>query len=94
MGALIYEGKADDEKEAEELVASGEIEFSPCHHHSAVGPMAGVISPHMPVFIIENRTSGNRSFATQNEGLGKVLRYGGMGEEVYTRLRWMEKEVT
>jgi hypothetical protein len=25
-----------------------------------------------------------------NEGLGKVLRYGGMGEEVNARLRWME----
>ena len=91
MGALIYEGMADNEKETEELVTSGEVEFSPCHHHSAVGPMAGVISPHMPVFIIENRTSRNRSYATQNEGLGKVLRYGGMGKEVYTRLRWMEK---
>ena len=91
MGALIYEGMADNEKEAEEMAVSGDIEFSPCHHHSAVGPMAGVVSPHMPVFIVENQTSGNRAYATQNEGLGKVLRYGGMGEEVYVRLRWMEK---
>jgi hypothetical protein len=90
MGALIYEGLAADEAEAQKLAGSGEIEYSPCHHHHAVGPMAGVVSPSMPVFILENKTFGNRAYCTQNEGLGKVLRYGGMGPEVYTRLKWME----
>src|SRR5512145_3190726 len=93
MGALIYEGLAQDEKEAMKLAASGAIEFSPCHHHHAVGPMAGVVSPSMPVFIFENRTFGNRAFCTQNEGLGKVLRYGGMGPEVIARLKWMETDL-
>jgi hypothetical protein len=93
MGALIYEGLAEDEAAAERLAASGGIEFSPCHHHHAVGPMAGIISPRMPVFILENKASGNLAFATQNEGLGKVLRYGGMGPEVYERLRWMETDL-
>ncbi len=93
MGALIYEGLAQDEKGASKLAASGEIEFSPCHHHHAVGPMAGVVSPSMPVFILENRAFGNRSYCTQNEGLGKVLRYGGMGPEVYARLKWMSNEL-
>jgi hypothetical protein len=90
MGALIYEGLAQDEAEAERIAAAGGIEFSPCHHHHAVGPMAGIISPSMPVFVIENKTFGNQAFCTQNEGLGKVLRYGGMGAEVYARLKWME----
>jgi len=93
MGALIYEGMAQDEAQAEKLAASGEIEFSPCHHHHAVGPMAGVVSPSMPVFIIENKAFGNHAFCTQNEGLGKVLRYGGMGPEVYARLKWMETDL-
>jgi hypothetical protein len=93
MGALIYEGIARDEPEAERIAASGGVEFAPCHHHHAVGPMAGVVSPRMPVFVIENKTFGNRAFCTQNEGLGKVLRYGGMGPEVYQRLRWMETDL-
>jgi hypothetical protein len=93
MGALIYEGIATDEAEAEKIAASGEIEFAPCHHHHSVGPMAGIVSPRMPVFIVENKVFGNRAFCTQNEGLGKVLRYGGMGEEVYARLRWMETDL-
>ena len=93
MGALIYEGKAKDEAEAEKLAASGKIEFAPCHHYHAVGPMAGVVSAHMPVFIVENKTFGNKAFCTQNEGLGKVLRFGGMGPEVYAKLKWMETDL-
>jgi hypothetical protein len=93
MGALVYEGIARDEQEAERIAAAGGVEFAPCHHHHAVGPMAGVVSPRMPVFILENKTFGNRAFCTQNEGLGKVLRYGGMGPEVYGRLRWMETDL-
>lgn len=90
MGALVYEGIAQDEKEAEQIAASGDFTFEPCHHHQTVGPMAGIVSPSMPVFILENPTYNLRAYATQNEGLGKVLRYGGMGEEVYQRLHWME----
>jgi hypothetical protein len=93
MGALVYEGIACDEREAAQIAASGGVEFAPCHHHHAVGPMAGVISPSMPVFIIENKKFGNRAYCTQNEGLGKVLRYGGMGPEVYARLKWMETDL-
>jgi len=93
MGALIIEGLAKDEKEAAELAASGKIEFAPCHHYHTVGPMAGVVSAHMPVFIIENKTYGNKAYATMNEGLGKVLRFGGMGPDVYARLKWMQTDL-
>lgn len=93
MGALIYEGFVQDEDEASQLAESGAIEFSPCHHHHAVGPMAGVVSPSMPVWILENKAFGNRTYCTLNEGLGKVLRYGGMGPEVYGRLKWMETDL-
>jgi hypothetical protein len=91
MGALIYEGLAGDIKEAEELAASGEITFDPCHHHNAVGPMAGIVSASMPVFIVQNKTEGNYAYCTLNEGLGKVLRYGAYSPEVIQRLKWMEK---
>ncbi len=90
-GALIYEGRAESYKDAVKLAESGEIKFEPCHHHSAVGPMAGIVSPSMPVFIIENETYGNRAFCTMNEGLGKVLRFGAYSEDVIERLKWMEE---
>ncbi|MFA7621507.1 MAG: DUF1116 domain-containing protein, partial [Aminobacteriaceae bacterium] len=50
-----------------------------------------IISPSMPVFIIENRMHGNRAYVTMNEGLGKVLRMGAFGPEVIEHLKWMEK---
>jgi hypothetical protein len=90
-GALIFEGKAKDEAQAQALVESGEIQLEPCHHHQAVGPMAGVICPSMSVYILENKTHGNRSFSNLNEGYGKVLRYGAYSQEVLDRLRWMEE---
>lgn len=91
IGALIYQGLAKGQAEAEKLAASGEIKFEPWHEHSGVGPMAGVATANMPVFIIENKTHGNRTYCTLNEGLGKVLRYGAFSDEVITRLRWIEK---
>jgi len=90
-GALIYEGKAKNEAEAQALVESGTIVLEPCHHHQAVGPMAGIICPSMSVYILENKTHGNRSYSNLNEGYGKVLRYGAYSEEVLDRLRWMEE---
>jgi hypothetical protein len=91
IGALIFEGKAKDAAEAEALATSGEIDFEPCHHHAAVGPMAGVTSPSMMVYIVENQTHGNRAFSNLNEGYGKVLRYGAYQEDVQQRLRWMNE---
>jgi len=89
-GALIFEGKAKNELEAQALVESGQIELEPCHHHQSVGPMAGVICPSMSVYILENKTHGNKSFSNLNEGYGKVLRYGAYSQDVLDRLRWME----
>ena len=91
IGALIYEGLAANKAEAEKLAQSGEIEYSPWHEHDGVGPMAGVASASMPVWIVENKTNGRKTFCTLNEGLGKVLRYGAFSEEVIERLKWMEK---
>lgn len=89
MGALIYEGKATTPAEAEALAGSGAIEFAPCHEHSTVGPMAGIVSASMPVFQVRNETNGIMTYATMNEGLGKVLRYGAYEGGVNERLHWM-----
>ncbi|MFQ5921488.1 MAG: DUF1116 domain-containing protein [Anaerolineales bacterium] len=89
IGALLFEGLAKDEQGAVGMAEVGEVEFAPCHHHSAVGPMAGVISASMEVYVLENPTHGNRAYSNLNEGYGKVLRYGAYSEEVLHKLRWM-----
>lgn len=89
MGAMVFEGLADTPEAAERILASGGARFEPCHHRSAVGPMAGVVSPSMWVFEIADEASGRRTWCSLNEGLGTVLRYGAYGPEVIDRLRWM-----
>jgi len=91
IGALIYEGMANSVEEAEELAASGDIEYDPCHHHDTVGPMAGIVCPSMPMIVTEDEVTGNRAYQSLNEGIGKVLRMGAYDEEVIERLHWMEK---
>ncbi len=93
IGGLVYEGLAKTSEEAEKLAASGDIAFEPCHHHSTVGPMAGVVTASMPVWIVENTAFGNTACCTLNEGLGKVLRYGANGPEVIDKLKWMENDL-
>ena len=90
IGGLIYEGLASNKEEAEKLAASGELTFASCHHHNAVGPMAGIVTYSMPVWKVVNKTYGNYAYCTFNEGLGKVLRFGAFGDEVITRLKWLQ----
>jgi hypothetical protein len=89
IGACLLEGWARDHDAARAMAERGEIRFDPCHHHAAVGPMAGIISPSMPVWMLRNPAKGNRSFSNLNEGLGKVLRYGANSPEVIAKLKWM-----
>ncbi|MFD2306911.1 DUF1116 domain-containing protein [Enterococcus termitis] len=89
VGAAIFEGWAANEAEVSQLIKNNEIRFIPCHHVNAVGPMGGITSANMPVFVVENRLDGTRGYCTMNEGIGKVLRFGAFSEEVITRLNWL-----
>ena len=90
MGAAALEGLVDDPDSAPSLFESGDsVALAPCHSRSTVGPMAGVVSPSMWMFVLKDPASGRRTFCSLNEGLGKVLRYGAYGPEVLERLRWM-----
>jgi hypothetical protein len=89
IGAMLFERIAKSESEATSMVDRGEVEFDSCHHHGAVGPMAGVTSASMKVYVVENAEHGNKSFSNLNEGYGKVLRYGAYSEEVLKKLHWM-----
>jgi Protein of unknown function (DUF1116) len=89
-GAAIFEGliepDADDTRAAATLQG---VTLEPCHHRGAVGPMAGVVSPSMWMFVLEDPADGRRAYCSLNEGLGKVLRYGAYSTDVLERLRWM-----
>lgn len=92
-GALMLEGLANSTEEAFDIASAGSVTFKPCHEYGAVGPMAGVISPSMPVFVVRDESRGTHSFSNISEGRGRVLRYGGLGEDVMERLHWMADEL-
>ncbi len=90
MGGAVLEGLVDTPDEAAALFEGGlHVRLEPCHHRRSVGPMAGVVTPSMWMFVLEDPATGARAHCTLNEGLGKVLRYGAYAPEVLTRLRWM-----
>ncbi|MGB3932854.1 MAG: DUF1116 domain-containing protein, partial [bacterium] len=90
VGAIKYEGWAENDQEAEALVEAGRIKFVSNHSVGAVGPMTGIITQSMPLFEVLNETYGNYAYCTFNEGLGKVMRFGANSQEVIDRLKWIE----
>ncbi|MBT6140041.1 MAG: DUF1116 domain-containing protein [Rhodospirillaceae bacterium] len=89
-GIMVFEGWASDLADAESQVDS--ITLRPNHDFDAVGPMTGMTTMSQPVMIVENRAFGNRAYCTINEGLGKVMRFGGNDAEVLSRLAWLRDE--
>ncbi len=89
VAGMLFEGMADTPEQAMALGEAGDLELAPCHGVATVGPMAGVVSPSMPMFDVVNDAFGNHAWCTLNEGLGKVQRYGAYGDEVIERLGWM-----
>jgi Protein of unknown function (DUF1116) len=87
-GALRLEGLARTEPEAARLIATAEISIAPAHDYAAVGPMTGLITTGMPVFVVRDRATGRAAFCTINEGIGRALRFGANGDDVLDRLRW------
>jgi hypothetical protein len=93
-GAAIFEGliepaAVDGPADAGPTAMLQGAALEPCHHRGAVGPMAGVVSPSMWMFVLEDPADGRRTYCSLNEGLGKVLRYGAYSADVIERLRWM-----
>jgi uncharacterized protein DUF1116 len=88
-GIAVFEGWARDLADAEAKAAAGAFRFEPNHHYDAVGPMTGMTTVSQPLLVVENRAFGNRAYCAINEGLGKVMRFGGNDAEVLARLGWL-----
>jgi len=90
-GIAVFEGWAQSLEDAMSKAVAGEFNFQPNHHYNAVGPMTGLTTRSLPVMVVENRTAGNKAYCAINEGLGKVMRFGGNDESVLKRLSWLKE---
>jgi hypothetical protein len=93
IGASLFEGWAKTPDEAMALAASGSLKFDSSHHHRAIGPMSGIITPSMQVNVVRNEPFGIDTYSTLNMGAGRVLRHGAFDETVMRKLRWMNHEL-
>lgn len=85
VGTIIFEGWANNWEEAVKLVEEGDIELSPNHDHDAVGPMAGVISPSLPVMVVKNEKYGNTSYGRIVE---QKVQFGAFDKEAVASLEF------
>jgi hypothetical protein len=93
IAACLFEGWASDREAAARLLASGEIALQPGNEHNHVGPMTGVCSPSMPVWVVVDDASGARAYSTLNEGSGRTLWFGVGDDESIERLRFFRDEL-
>ncbi len=91
IGALLLEGEVSTPEEGEQMVANGEVDLCSCQDASGVGALAGVVSPTVPVLVVE-REGGRRAFATVVEGLGRALSFGNYDSQTLDRVRWLSSE--
>jgi hypothetical protein len=84
IGMVLYEGWATTPEEARRVLDMGEIHLQPNHDHQTVGPMAGTISPSAPVWVVENKTFGNRAFCRQTEAMQQ---FGDFSDQALNGLR-------
>jgi hypothetical protein len=91
IAAVLFEGWAGDRDDAVRRLERGEIELAPGNEHDHVGPMTGVCSPSMPVWVVEG--GGARAFSTLNEGPGRTLWFGVGDDESVERLRFFRDDL-
>jgi len=97
IAGLLFEGLAKNKEEAIEMMKNEEVDLEPCHDHHAVGPMAGIITPSMSVYIIEDQISGHRTYANLSDDLGDYcgssIRFGVYEKRAIDHIHWLENNV-
>jgi hypothetical protein len=87
--ACLLEGWADDRDAAAAALAAGEVRLRSGNEHDHVGPMTGVCSPSMPVWVVEDGAAGVRAYSSLNEGPGRTLWFGVGDDEALAGARFL-----
>src|SRR5437867_2161810 len=62
-GGAVHVGCAPDLAGRVRLAARGELALEPAQHLGAVGPMAVVMTPALPVWVVRNEAHGNLAYS-------------------------------
>lgn len=91
--AALYEGWCSSEDETEKLIRNGGIKLEPAQDHSAVVPLAGILSPSMFVQRICDQNQPSRiAYSPFNGGMAAPMRLGLRNAAVVDHWRWLNSE--
>jgi hypothetical protein len=91
LNGVLYEKLAATTEEADAKLSSGEVRLEPTQAHGCVGVATGVYTASTPVFVVENRTAGNRGYCHMLEGNPpRLFVNGAWGDDVIERLRFVD----
>jgi Protein of unknown function (DUF1116) len=74
--AVVAEGWADDVDAADALLASGGVTLGPANESGGVVPMAAVVTPRTPVWVVALPDAGLTAWAPLGQGSGDVAWFG------------------
>lgn len=90
---IVAEGWADNVEAAAVLASSGEVTFKPANEHRTVVPMATILGPSAPVYVVENPTGGTTAFSSINQGAGDAPWFGVNNDAAIDRLKLIRDAV-
>ncbi|WP_051131970.1 YlbE family protein [Legionella tunisiensis] len=97
IAGLLFEGLAKTKEEAIAIMEKGDVDLGSCHDHNAVGPMAGIITASMSVYIIEDQMSGYRTYSNISDDpgdyRGSSIRFGVYEKRAIDHIHWLERDV-
>lgn len=91
--AVVAEGWAADAATADRLLAAGDVTLSPANESGVVVPMATVMGPTTPVWVVENEAGGTRAYAPLGQGSGDVAWFGKDSPGAIDRLVFLREAV-
>jgi hypothetical protein len=91
--AVVAEGWADDVDAADALLASGQVTLGPANESGGVVPMAAVVGPTTPVWLVALADAGITAWAPIGQGSGEVAWFGRDTPEAIARLVLLRETV-
>lgn len=93
VSAMLFEGWAKDEKEAVEIIRSGEIKIDSALNHNTVGAGTGIITKSVAMNVVEDRRNHTTAATFPAEGpfQGGFCGWGLYSKEIAENLRYMRE---
>src|SRR5258708_13234497 len=93
-GAAVIEGWVSSFEQGVAAIVAGDIALVSNHAVGIVSPMAGIVRPSQPLFVLDDAGgSGRRTYAALAEKGQRTLRFGSFDEDVVRGLAILENEI-